>query len=68
MLKIHDAWCTKQQQDFEIMMQAVDDLGASALALASGGAQSYSQFVQTRDQFKTLYLEVSKHYRYVDAE
>lgn len=65
-LKIHDTWCEKQQQDYEQMMQAVDDLGAAALGLTTNGAQGYLQFIQARDNFKQMFLDTSKHYRYVE--
>lgn len=65
-IKVHEAWCTRQQQDYEIMMSAVDDLGAASLALASNGAQAYTQFIQARDNFKEMYKELNNHYRYVE--
>ena len=64
-IKVHEAWCTRQQEDYEIMMSAVDDLGAASLALASNGAQAYTQFIQARDNFKEMYKELNNHYRYV---
>lgn len=65
-IKVHEAWCTRQQQDYQIMMSAVDDLGAASLALASNGAQAYTQFIQARDNFKEMYKELNNHYRYVE--
>ena len=65
-IKVHEAWCTRQQEDYEIMMSAVDDLGAASLALASNGAQAYTQFIQARDNFKEMYKELNNHYRYVE--
>ena len=65
-IRVHEAWCTKQQEDYQIMMSAVDDLGAASLALASNGAQAYTQFIQARDNFKEMYKELNSHYRYVE--
>ena len=65
-IKVHEAWCTRQQEDYQIMMSAVDDLGAASLALASNGAQAYTQFIQARDNFKEMYKELNNHYRYVE--
>ena len=65
-ITIHEHWCKKQQEDFETMMTAVDDLGAASLALATNGAQGYTQFIQARDNFKQMFSEMSKNYRYVE--
>jgi 23S rRNA pseudoU1915 N3-methylase RlmH len=65
-ITIHEQWCKKQQEDFETMMTAVDDLGAASLALATNGAQGYTQFIQARDNFKQMFSEMSKNYRYVE--
>ena len=65
-IKVHEAWCTRQQEDYDMMMTAVDDLGAASLALASNGAQAYTQFIQARDNFKEMYKELNNHYRYVE--
>ena len=65
-IKVHEAWCSRQQEDYAIMMSAVDDLGAASLALASNGAQAYTQFIQARDNFKQMYRELNNNYRYVE--
>jgi hypothetical protein len=65
-ITIHEPWCAQQQQDYELLTRAVDDLGAASVALASGGAQGYTQFIEAREHFKTLFEEMSKHYRYVE--
>ncbi len=65
-ITIHEQWCKQQQQDFEAMMIAVDDLGAASLALSTQGAQAYSQFVQARDGFKIMFREMASKYRYVE--
>lgn len=65
-IKIHEAWCKRQQEDYEMMMTAADDVGAAALALATNGAQAYTQFIQARDNFKQMYRELNNNYRYVE--
>ena len=65
-IKVHEAWCTRQQEDYDMMMNAADDVGAAALALASNGAQAYTQFIQARDNFKQMYRELNNNYRYVE--
>ena len=65
-IKIYEPWCKKQQQDFEELMQAVDDLGAASLALATSGALGYTQFIDSRERFKKTFADMSKHYRYVE--
>ena len=65
-IKIYEAGCKKQQDDIQAMMTAVDDLGAASLALASGSAQGYAQFIQSRENFKQMLVDLGKHYRYVE--
>ena len=65
-IKVHPYWCNQQQQDYDNIMQAVDNLGAASLSLASNGAQAYQQFIDARDQFKQQFLDVTKRYRYVE--
>ena len=65
-IKIHEQWCKKQQEDYNKMLQLVDDLGAAALGLTTNGAQGYQQFVETRDSFKQTFKDISKNYRYVE--
>ena len=65
-IKIYEAGCKKQQDDIQAMMTAVDDLGAASLALATSGAQGYSQFITARDNFRNKLVEISKNYRYVE--
>jgi len=65
-ITIYKQWCKKQQEDFDTIMTAVDDLGAASLALATNGAQGYTQFIQARDNFKQMFSEMSKNYRYVE--
>jgi hypothetical protein len=65
-IKVHEAWCTRQQEDYSMMMNAADEVGAAALALATNGAQAYTQFIQARDNFKEMYRELNNHYRYVE--
>lgn len=67
-MKIHDGWCLRQQQDYDMMMQAVDDLGAAAVSFATNGAQGYQNFIQTRDSFKKMFLDIAQHYRYVEHD
>jgi len=66
--KIHKYWCEKQEQDYNQIMQAVDDLGAASLSLATNGAQAYTQFLQARDHFRECFNEMTKNYRYVEQE
>lgn len=63
---IHQHGCKKQQEDYAMLMAAVDDLGAASLALATTGAQGYQQFIQARDHFKQLLELTTKNYRYVE--
>jgi hypothetical protein len=63
---IHQYWCEQQQQDYLHIMQAVDNIGAASLALASQGAHAYQQFIDARESFTYLMTEVMKRYRYIE--
>ena len=65
-IKIHEPWCKKQQEDYNKMLELVDDLGAAALGLTTNGAQGYQQFVETRDSFKQSFKDMASKYRYVE--
>ena len=67
-IKVHSKWCTQQQNDYKLMLECVDNLGAAAVGLSSGGAQSYQQFTQARQDLKNLFKEIGKNYRYVTEE
>ncbi len=64
--KIHAYWCEQQEQDYKALLQAVDDVGAASLALASQGAQAYTQFIESRNSFKDKLEHISKNYRYIE--
>ena len=49
-------------------MSGVDDVGAAALALATNGAQAYTQFIESRENFKLMVKEIARNYRYVRVE
>jgi hypothetical protein len=65
-LKIYPPQCEKQQQDAEQILTLIDDMGAAAVGLASGAPQAYTQFIESRERFRTSFLEMTKHYRYVE--
>lgn len=65
-IKVYPYGCTQQKLDHETLIAAVDNIGAASLALATSGAQAYTQFIDARDSFKELYYNMSKRYRYVE--
>lgn len=65
-VKIHQYWCEQQQQDHNNILQAVDNIGAASLALANQGAQAYQQFIEARQAFKNLLIDMGKRYRYIE--
>lgn len=68
-LKIYPENCSQQTEDYQGLMQAVDDIGAASLALAnSGGAQAYSQFITAREDFQALLKLLTVRYRYVEYQ
>jgi len=67
-IKVYPQNCKRHIEDFNIIMSGVDDVGASALALASNGAQAYTQFIESRENFKLMVKEISRNYRYVKVE
>jgi hypothetical protein len=65
-LKIYPPQCEKQQQHAQEILTLIDDMGAAAVGLATGGQQGYIQFIEARERFRTSFLEMTKHYRYVE--
>lgn len=65
-IKVYPYGCKQQKLDYDAIMAAVDHMGAASLALATNGAQAYTQFIEARDTFKQLFEETSKHYRFVE--
>ena len=65
-LKIYPPQCEKQQQDAEQILTLIDDMGAAAVGLATGGQQGYTQFIEARERFRSSFVEMTKHYRYVE--
>lgn len=65
-IKIHEHWCKQQQDDYDIMMKALDDLGAAAVGFATNGAQGYQQFIEARDNFRCQFKTMAQNYRYVE--
>jgi len=66
--KIYPAMCKQQQDDLATMLTAIDDFGATALALSGNSVQGYSSFIEMRDQVRSLVHETSKNYRLVVKE
>lgn len=66
-IKVHPFGCKQQKLDYDNLMLAADNVGAASLALATNGAQAYSQFIDARDSFKQLLEYTAKNYRYVET-
>lgn len=64
-LTIYPAGCKQQKEDLAILLHALDDFGATALALSSKGAQSYSTFIEARDQLREHVRDTFEKYRLV---
>lgn len=54
--------CPQQKEDIEKILSAADDLAAAAVTVAHGGL-GYSNFIDTRDQFRTLVSTITNNYR-----
>jgi hypothetical protein len=47
------------------MLSAVDEFGATALALSGNTSQGYMSFIQERDNIRKLLNDIAKNYRLV---
>lgn len=65
-ITIYPAQCKKQREHAEQVLILIDDMGAAAAGLSSGTAQAYTQFIEAREHFRTSFLDMTKHYRYVE--
>lgn len=66
-LHIFPHMCKRQQDDLQAMLTAVDEFGATALALSASSAQGYASFIETRDQIRELIQDIAKNYRLVEV-
>lgn len=64
-LQIYPSMCARQLEDLRQMLSAIDDFGATALALSSNSAQGYSSFIDARDQIRELVRSTAMNYRLV---
>ena len=64
-LQIYPSMCAKQLEDLDQILQAIDDFGASTLAIGTQGPMGYTVFIQSRDELRNLVKETAKKYRLV---
>lgn len=64
-LLIFPHMCQQQCQDLDILLHALDDFGATALALSGNSAQGYACFIEARDNIRKLVVDTAKNYRMV---
>jgi hypothetical protein len=54
--------------DTETLNNYIDDLSAAAMSIHSGGQHAYAQFIQLRQEFKDLILNLKNQYNIVQAK
>lgn len=64
-LTIYPAGCKQQADDIAMLLQAVDDFGATTFALSSNSAQGYSMFIDARNQIREQFERTLSKYRLV---
>ena len=64
-LQIFPAMCSQQKADLETLLAAIDDFGATTLALTNG-PQGYVSFIEARDSVRSRVLTTAKNYRFVN--
>lgn len=64
-LQIYPSMCNKQLEDLDRLLRAIDDFGASTLAIGTQGPMGYTLFIQSRDELRDLVKETAKNYRLV---
>lgn len=64
-LQIFPSMCAQQCRDLDTMLSAVDEFGATALALSGSTSQGYMSFIQERDSIRKLLNDIAKNYRLV---
>lgn len=63
-MQIYPSMCEQQTLDLEMLLAAIDDFGATTLALTNG-PQGYVSFIEARDSVRSRVLTIAKNYRYV---
>ncbi len=64
-MQIHPAMCQQQCQDLEMLLNLVDEFGATALALSGQTSQGYMSFIQERDNIRKTIVDIAGNYRLV---
>ena len=64
-LTIYPAGCKQQADDIATLLHAIDDFGATALALSSKSGQGYSMFIDARDNIRSQIEHTFEKYRLV---
>ncbi len=64
-MQIHPAMCQQQCQDLEMLLNLVDEFGATALALSGQTSQGYMSFIQERDNIRKTIADIASNYRLV---
>lgn len=65
-LTIFPSMCKRQQDDIKSMLAAIDEFGATALALSGKSAQGYTTFIEARDSIRDKFEGTFKTYRLVE--
>lgn len=63
--KVKEVWCSAQVEDFERMIQMVEDLISTAVA-SSNSSHQYSMLQEARKNFINDFLTMAEKYRIVD--
>jgi hypothetical protein len=67
-LQIFSEMCPEQQQDIKELLHNIDEFGATAKGLAGSSPQSFTTFIDARDNLRKQVNDTFKNYRRVVVE
>ena len=64
-MQIFHSMCPQQEQDLKELLESLDDFGATTFSLSSSNSQSYTTFIDARDNIRKQFQDKFKNYRLV---
>ena len=60
--RIMPRMCKQQRDDINSILEAADEIAAAATSMSALGAQGYSAFVDARDSFRKMAIQLTSKY------
>jgi hypothetical protein len=64
--RTRELWCEEQQQDFQRLIDLMEDVSSSSFDAAKS-SQGYASMQYSKHVFTSTLLKIAEHYRYVNS-